>query len=174
MPLLLVVLLVAGLAARPQLARGWTYVQDQFANPKEVVPAVHQVSSWAPKHGPGNAIDGATNQCWTPEPPGAGVGEFVEFDFRSPVRLLKVIVYAGCSQDKTVFVKQGRPTVLILETTTARARRSRHVLRLADQPGQQKFTVREGDVTRVRLTIAASTGPPGTRVAIGDLQFYRR
>lgn len=174
LPIILILLLVAGILGRAQIGRLWTYVLDQTVKPKATSAHTHGVSSEAAGHKVGATLDGATNRYWMAATPGEGRNEFVDYDFPGPIRLMKIIISTGISADKDVFVTQGRPTRIRVETTTYQAVRSLREFDLADQPGPQTLTIRQGDVTRLRITVLASTGPKGSRVAIAEVEFFRR
>jgi hypothetical protein len=174
-PIVLAALLVAAVLGRGSLGRAVDYVRDQASTPRAVQPNAATASSSAAGHPAAAAFDGATNRCWMPTAAGSATGQHLDATFAPPVRLLKVVVFAGCSPDKDVFVRQGRPRQLTLDIDAADGTRTTATIELADQPGQQTFTVRAPDVAAVRITVtAAYQVPRGAHVAIAEVEFYRR
>jgi hypothetical protein len=174
-PILVAVLVVGGVAARHQIRRLGDYVRDQVSTPSAVNPRTEQASSAAPHHPAQAAFDNASNRCWMPNRTGQGIGQYLRVDFERPVRLLKVIVLSGCSTEKDEFLRQGRPRGLQIATMTDAGHRAVHEIMLADQPGQQIFTLREPDVRVVRITVTSTYGArPDTRVGIAEIEFFGR
>ena len=81
---------------------------------------------------------------------------------------------SGCSPDKDEFIRQGRPHGLTFVTTSPAGHHS-HEFTLADQPGQQTLSLREPDVTRVRITVTSSYAASSrTHLAIAEIEFFGR
>jgi hypothetical protein len=173
-PILVIALVAGGLAVRGQVGRFSSLIRDQIGTPPAANPVHERASSAAPGHLAGQAFDGVSNHCWMPRAPGSGTGQFLEVDFTPPVRLLKIVVLSGCSTDKDEFIRQGRPHGLKILTVSPAGHHS-HDYALADQPGQQTLSLREPDVTRVRITVTSSyNAAPGTRTAIAEIEFFGR
>jgi hypothetical protein len=151
-------------------------VRDRIAKPVPVHPVSVHASSEAPGHPAASAADGLSNRYWAPAPTGPAQGEYVEFTFAGPMRLLDLIVHSGAATDQDVFLGQARPAELELTAWTAGGGAQVHTtLHLEDRPGEQKLHQVIGDVVRIRLTIKASyAGAPQRRVALGEVEFFKR
>jgi len=169
-----IALVAGGLAVRGHVGRLSSFVRDEVTTPGEVNPVRARASSAAPGHQAAYAFDGVSNRCWMPRPAGNGAGQYLEVDFRPPVRLLKIIVLSGCSTEKDAFLRDGRPRQLTV-LTVSQTGHVNHEFALADQPGQQTFSLRDPGVTRVRITVDSSYGARrDTRVAIAEIEFFGR
>ncbi|WP_426636502.1 NADase-type glycan-binding domain-containing protein [Planosporangium sp. 12N6] len=174
---LLVLALVAGLgyAAVVVGRRATDAVRDRLAKPEPVHPVSTRASSEAPGHPATSAVDGLSNRYWAPAATGPATGENVEFTFAAPIRLLDLIVHAGAAPEQEVFLSQARPARLELTVWTSGGQQAHTTLQLADRPGAQQFRWAVSDVVGVRLTIAAAYGDaPGRRVAVGEVEFFKR
>ena len=124
---------------------------------------------------PDRIFDGVSNTFWAPAKDGTGEGQSVEVVLPQPARLLDVVVYSGISAERQKFLTGGRAAEVQLTMIHADNTESKQVLQLRDQPGEQRFGVRESNVARVRLTIRTAYGiQPGRRVAIAELELYGR
>jgi hypothetical protein len=116
-------------------------------------------------------VDGVTNQYW-----GApAVGDWAQFTFAQPFRLLGVVITPGASTDPTVFAQEARPTAVDLEITTSSGTTTTLSITLADKPGPQTTNTGISNVTTIRLVIRAATAQaPGQSIALGEIEFYKR
>jgi hypothetical protein len=150
-------------------------VRDKIAKPVPVHPVSVHASSEAPGHPAAWAADGLSNKYWAPARTGPAQGEYVEFTFAGPMRLLDLIVHSGAAKDQDVFLGQARPAELELTAWTADGAQVHTTLRLEDRPGEQHFRRVIGDAVRIRLTIKSSyAGAPERRVALGEVEFFKR
>ena len=150
-------------------------VRDRIAKPVPVHPVSVHASSEAPGHPAAWAADGLSNRYWAPAPTGPAQGEYVEFTFAGPMRLLDLIVHSGAAPEQDVFLGQARPAELELTAWTAGGAQVHTTLSLEDRPGEQKLHQVIGDVVRIRLTIKSSyASAPQRRVALGEVEFFKR
>lgn len=179
LPLTLLVLLGAAYVARSQLSDALTFTQDQTGKPEALRPDGKGASSAAERHPASAAFDGFSNRYWAPGPTGQATGEYLEATFDKPVRLRKLLVIAGRSQNQDEFLTQARPAELTVTLTDKDGDRSTKGISLKDQPGQQTFDVRGSDVVRVRLTLdtaygTGGKGEEGHHVAVAEVEFFGR
>lgn len=171
--LLLVVVFVALVPARPLLQSAATALRDRFSQHVPVTVVAQRASSSAPGTNAGRIADGAANRYWAPA--GRPAGAWVEAAFAQPVRLLEIIVTPGVSTDQQQFLAQGRPHQLAVTVDGRSGRILSTTLTLQDKAGAQRFPVKASGAVRVRLTILSAYGiPPGHVCAIGELEFFGR
>ncbi|WP_239394383.1 zinc-ribbon domain-containing protein [Frankia sp. CiP3] len=174
--LLIIALLAAlGYAAFVFGRKATDAIRDKIAKPVPVHPTFVHASSEAPGHPAASAADGLSNRYWAPARTGPAQGEYVEFAFAGPVRLLDLIVHTGAAADQDVFLGQARPAELGLTAWTAGGDQVHTTLHLEDRLGEQKFHQVIGDVVHIRLTIKSDYGDaPERRVALGEVEFFKR
>ncbi|GGM01284.1 MULTISPECIES: zinc ribbon domain-containing protein [Micromonospora] len=149
-------------------------VRDRTATPEAVLPSEVTASSAARGHPARSTVDGLNNRYWAPATDRPATGEYVEFTFDPPIRLLDLIVHTGASPQQDAFVEQARPAELTMTLSTGDGERASQ-LRLTDRPGPQSFHHVAGGVSRLRLTIQASYGEQrGRRVALAEVEVFRR
>ncbi|MGW6601109.1 NADase-type glycan-binding domain-containing protein [Streptomyces sp. NPDC055036] len=174
-PLTLVILAAAVWFARPHLSDAFDFTKDSTGTPEELRPIRVRGSSALPDHPPRDAFDTYTNRFWVPAEAGPGLGEYLEADFEEPVRMLKLVVFAGRSAKADEFLAQARPAALIVTLRSASDEVTEKRITLKDQPGQQTFDIRGSDVVRVRLAIDDVHGNgPGRRPAVAEIEFFGR
>jgi hypothetical protein len=117
------------------------------------------------------AVDGVSNQFW-----GApSVGDWAQFGFPQPFRLVGVVITPGASTDPTAFEQQARPTRVDLDITTSTGSTTTLPIVLADKPGPQTTNTGISDVTTIRVVIrAAAHQGPGRAIALGEIEFFKR
>lgn len=117
------------------------------------------------------AADGLSNEYWgAPKP-----GEWVEFAFDQPYRLLTVVVHAGASAQRDGFDTEARPATLDLLVTSEDGTTRTVPVQLADRPGPQNVDVGISDVVRVRVVVRSAAGlTEGRHIALGEVEFFRR
>ncbi|HEY3608787.1 MAG TPA: zinc-ribbon domain-containing protein [Pseudonocardiaceae bacterium] len=169
--LVIVALIVAVVAFLPAGQALFQTVLDKLGHASPVAPVQITANADAPGHPARAAADGATNRYW-----GApAVGDYVDFTFASPVRLLDVIITPGASTDPDQFNAQGRPTSMDLIATDNSGQSTTKTFALADRPGPQTFGTGISNVIKVRLVVRAATGlGPGRVIAVGEVEFFRR
>ncbi|MFF9346434.1 NADase-type glycan-binding domain-containing protein [Streptomyces sp. NPDC014734] len=157
---------------------GWLgFAKDETGTPEAVPPARFRASSGAPGHPAGAAFDGFNNRYWAPAEAGtdSGVGQYLECDFEQPVRVLKLVVFAGTSTKMDEFLTQARPARITVLLTSADGRETSKEIRVKDQPGQQTFDLRGTEVVRARLTTSSTHGTgPDRRMAVAEVEFFGR
>ncbi|MEI7034394.1 discoidin domain-containing protein [Streptomyces pratensis] len=175
LPIVLVLLAVGVWFALPYLPGLFGLAQQETGTPEAVPPATCRGSSEADGHPAAAAVDGFNNRYWAPKEAGGGVGEHLECDFAQPVRLLKIVVFAGTSARQDEFLTQGRPARITVELTSKDGERAERTIRLRDQAGQQTFDVRGKGTVRARLTVASSYGAgEKRRTAVAEVEFFGR
>ncbi|WP_258724120.1 zinc ribbon domain-containing protein [Cellulomonas sp. NS3] len=170
------VLLVGGLwSQRERISDVYDTVVDRVVGNGPVNPAEVVASSAADGRGAEAAMDGATNQSWTPAQPGEGTGEFLEMRFDEPFRLAYVRIFSGASTQQPEFLAEGRPQEVALTLLTADGAQTTEQLQLADAAGGQEFPVGVDDVVAARLTVvSAYPVPEGASVSLGEVEFLGR
>jgi len=166
---LVAVLVVAGILLYPLAVDLVQDVRDKLGSAAPISPSQTTGNAAVPGHPVTAAVDGVANQYW-----GApAVGDFAEFTFAQPFRLIGVVITPGAGTDPAVFGRQARPTELDLVITTSnRATRTLHVS-VADKPGPQTTDTGISDVVGIRLVIRAAT-PQDQPVAVGEVEFFKR
>ncbi|WP_031066608.1 zinc ribbon domain-containing protein [Streptomyces sp. NRRL WC-3742] len=169
--LVLVALVVAGVLLYPTGERAFQDVLDKLGGTAPVAPSATSASAAVEGHPATAADDGVTNTYW-----GApAVGDSLTFSFRSPFRLVDLIVHTGPSPVPEQFRQQARPIVLTLEVTDKDGGTDRRQVTLEDRPGPQTVATGISDVAQVKLTVreAAGTGP-GRSIALAEVEFFKR
>ncbi|MFJ6378641.1 NADase-type glycan-binding domain-containing protein [Kitasatospora sp. NPDC092039] len=169
--LALAAVVVAGILLYPAGQRAFQDVLDKLRGTAPITPAATSASAAVEGHPAAAADDGLSNTYW-----GApAIGDSVTFSFRTPFRLVDLIVHTGDSVDPQHFRQQGRPVVLTLEVTSEDGEVHTQQVQLNDQPGPQTVPTGVSDVTQVRLTVkeAAGTGP-GRAIALSEVEFFKR
>ncbi|MFE7593942.1 zinc-ribbon domain-containing protein [Kitasatospora sp. NPDC057512] len=169
--LALVAVVVAGVLLFPAGQRVFQDVLDKVRGTAPIAPAATSASAAVEGHPATLADDGLSNTYW-----GApAIGDSVTFSFRTPFRLVDLIVHTGDSADPQHFQQQARPVVLTLEVTGKDGAVHTQQVQLNDQPGPQTVQTGISDVTQVKLTVreAAGTGP-GRAIALAEVEFFKR
>ncbi|MFI6151184.1 NADase-type glycan-binding domain-containing protein [Kitasatospora sp. NPDC051170] len=169
--LVLAALVVAGVLLYPAGERAFQDVLDKMGGTAPVAPSATTASAAAEGHPATAADDGVSNTFW-----GApAVGDSLTFSFRTPFRLVDLIVHTGPSPVPEQFRQQARPIVLTLEVTDKDGGTDRRQVTLEDRPGPQTVATGISDVVQVKLTVreAAGTGP-GRSIALAEVEFFKR
>ncbi|MFG2907708.1 zinc ribbon domain-containing protein [Kitasatospora sp. NPDC048286] len=169
--LVLVALVVAGILLYPAGKVAFQDVLDKVRGTAPITPSATTASAAVEGHPAGAADDGLTNTYW-----GApAIGDSVTFSFRTPFRLVDLIVHTGPSVDQQQFRQQARPIVVSMEVTSEDGKVHTEQVALNDQPGPQTVPTGISDVTQVKLTVreAAGTGP-GRAIALSEVEFFKR
>lgn len=167
----LAALVVAGILLYPVGVSAFQDVLDKVRSTAPITPSLTSASAAVEGHPATAAADGLSNTYW-----GApAVGDSVSFTFRTPFRLVDLIVHTGASADPEHFRQQARPLVLSLEVTASDGELHRKEITLNDQPGPQTVATGISDVVQVKLTVreAAGTGP-GRTIALAEVEFFKR
>ncbi len=176
-----VVLVVLGLLGgagwhyRDDLRTGYNTVLDRLAGDKPVNPAEVTASSSAPDRGPELARDGISDRSWAPEVTGDGAGEWLQFDFAEPFRLVTVLLTSGASTEDETRLQQGRPSEVRFTVTTEDG--SEHIkdVQIVDTGTPQPLSLPFSNVVSVRMTILAAYGASDdTHVAVAEVEFRGR
>ncbi|MER7848971.1 zinc ribbon domain-containing protein [Kitasatospora sp. NPDC096077] len=164
-------LVVAGILLYPLGKSAFQDVLDKLGSTAPVSPSVTTASAAVEGHPASAADDGLSNTYW-----GApAIGDSIDFTFRSPFRLVDLIVHTGASADPEQFRQQARPVVLTLEVTSSDGEVHRKQLTLNDQPGPQTVATGISDVVQVKLTVREAAGTaPGHTIALAEVEFFKR
>ncbi|WP_347353679.1 zinc-ribbon domain-containing protein [Intrasporangium sp.] len=150
-------------------------VRDRVLGAQIVNPTKITASSFAKGHGPGELRDGTTNRYWAPAKAGAGVGQWVEMTFPEKIRLVRMQVFNGSSEDPKDYLRTARVQTVELRLTRPDGSSDTRSITLADSPGQQDFEIGVSDVIRARMTVKSAYGAtPKVHVALGEVAFYKR
>ncbi|MEU9703147.1 zinc-ribbon domain-containing protein [Streptomyces sp. NPDC047981] len=164
-------LLVGGYFLIP--AGRWLYedVRDKLGKATHITPASTTATASIPKHGPTLATDGLSNTYWgTPK-----AGESLTFEFRSPFRLVDVVIHTGVSAKAEAFRGQARPTKVDLVVTAADGKVHKKTVTLADKPGPQTIQTGYSDVVSIQLTPHETAGlSEGRHIAVAEVEFFKR
>ncbi|MEU1285842.1 zinc ribbon domain-containing protein [Kitasatospora sp. NPDC005856] len=169
--LVLVAVVVAGILLYPAGKVAFQDVLDKLRSTAPITPSATSASAAVEGHPATAADDGLSNTYW-----GApAIGDSVTFSFRTPFRLVDLIIHTGDSVDPQHFQQQARPIVLSLEVTAEDGEVHTQQVPLDDRPGPQTVQTGLSDVTQVKLTVreAAGTGP-GRAIALSEVEFFKR
>ncbi|WP_078891961.1 zinc ribbon domain-containing protein [Streptomyces sp. NRRL S-350] len=169
--LVLAAVVVAGILLYPTGKDVYQDVLDKLRGTAPITPAAASASAAVEGHPATAADDGLTNTYW-----GApAVGDSVTFSFRTPFRLVDLIIHNGGSADPQQYKQQGRPLVLSLEVTDAHGKSHGQQVTLNDQPGPQTVATGISDAVQVKLTIREAAGAdPGRAIALAEVEFFKR
>ncbi|MFJ8628395.1 zinc ribbon domain-containing protein [Kitasatospora sp. NPDC093550] len=169
--LVLLAVVVAGILLYPVGKNVFQDVLDKVRGTAPITPGTTSASAALEGHPASLSDDGLSNTYWA----APAIGDSVTYDFRTPFRLVDLIIHTGASADPQQFRQQGRPLVLSLEVTSSDGERHRKEITLNDQPGPQTVVTGISDVVRVQLTVreAAGTGP-GRAAALAEVEFFKR
>ncbi|MEU9995396.1 zinc ribbon domain-containing protein [Streptomyces sp. NPDC050848] len=169
--LVLVGLLVGGYFLIP--AGRWLYedVRDKLGKAAPITPTSTKASASVRGHGGALATDGLSNTYW-----GApAVGDSMEFTFRSPFRLVDVVIHTGASAKTETFRNQARPTKADLVVTASDGKVHKKSITLADKPGPQTIQTGYSDVVSIQLTLHETAGlTEGRHIALAEVEFFKR
>ncbi|MFF7633282.1 zinc-ribbon domain-containing protein [Kitasatospora sp. NPDC008050] len=169
--LVLAALVVAGILLYPAGRNVYQDTLDKVRDAGAITPTSVSASAALADHPAAAADDGLTNTYWgAPD-----VGASITFGFRSPFRLVDLIIHTGDSADPQQYQQQARPTTLDLQVTTSDGKTHEQQVTLNDKPGPQTVTTGISDVVRVTLVVrgVAGTGP-GRQIALAEVEFFKR
>jgi hypothetical protein len=169
--IVLTALVLAGILLFP-LGKGlFEDLLDKTTTPAPIGPVRVVASAEVPGHPGTAATDGLTNRYWgAPKP-----GDWIEFTFDHPFRLLSLVVHAGPSADREQFTQEARPAGLDVIVTSAEGSSVTRPVELADQPGPQTLDLGISDVVRIRVVLRSATGlSEGKHIAVGEIEFFQR
>ncbi|MEE6282112.1 zinc ribbon domain-containing protein [Georgenia sp. MJ170] len=177
---LVVVLVVLGLL----VGAGWYFrgplgdlyqgAVDRVAGDNPVNPAEPTASSALDGRPASQARDGFNNVSWAPVTLGDGAGEWIEFPFDDPFRLVTVVVTAGASPDEDQRLAEARPRDIRLSMTTPGGLVVEEAT-LDDVAQPQGVPVGVSEVSAVRLTILSAYGENlQAPVAVAEVEFRGR
>jgi hypothetical protein len=146
-------------------------IRDKLSSPAPIGPVRTVANAEVAGHPVTAATDGVTNRYW-----GApAVGDWAEFSFDHPFRLLGVVIHTGASTRREDFDQQARPTSLDLVVTASDGTTTTLPVNLTDQPGPQRTDTGISDVVTIRVVIRSAAGlAPGRHIALGEIEFFQR
>jgi hypothetical protein len=100
---------------------------------------------------PSNLYDENLNTAWLEGSAYGGIGEFVEFEFFTPVKFSSICISNGYCDSTHFFSQYGRVRQFEILINS----RKRRVIRLEDRPEAQEFKLGADLVSKIRLTIKA-------------------
>ena len=179
--LVLLLLVLGALAAalwffRDSLSRAVDYIRDRVVEPAPVTSTDQGASSHRRGHPPERTTDGAGNTYWLPAPTGEAIGEYLEYSFDEPIRLVAIQMIPGAEDDdQALFLSEGRPLEMRISATTSDEDVVDKTWTLRDEPGNQEIYPSIADVQSVRLIIADAELPsPEASVAVAEVRFFTR
>ncbi|MPV48630.1 zinc ribbon domain-containing protein [Pseudactinotalea sp. HY160] len=178
----LVILALAGTAGwiyRSSLATGYNVVLDRVNGNQVFNPSAATASSSQKGHGADLARNGVNTDYWAPEATGGGDGEWIEFTFDEPFRLVHVLLTSGASTQDKERLAQARPSKVRFSATTGDGTRQIKDLPVEDVGTAQELLLRFDDVTTLRMTVLSSyppadKDPADARVAVAEVEFRGR
>ncbi|MCA1189857.1 hypothetical protein LCD36_25920, partial [Saccharopolyspora sp. 6T] len=146
-------------------------VLDKTLEKEQITPSKTTASIELPGHPAGFATDGITNQYWgTPGP-----GEWIEFEFERPRRLLGTVITVGPSTDVKKFPTEAHPSLVEITTTDSRGRTETRQQALPSTTEATPVEIRRSDVVRIRLKVLEARGlTAGKHVALAEVEFFVR
>lgn len=177
----LILLVIVGLLAgggwyfRDSLASGYHAVLDRAVGNKPVNPRAVASSSQAEGREADKARDGLNNRSWAPAVMGDGAGEWLEFEFAEPFRLVTVLLSAGAAPDDETRLAEARPSRLRFTVTTADGEQHIHDVTVEDTGEPQPISLPHSEVTALRMTVLSAYGAADDRrVAVAEVEFRGR
>ncbi|MGY2746739.1 NADase-type glycan-binding domain-containing protein [Pseudarthrobacter sp. O4] len=172
--LLAVVGLFGGAAyfGRDVIAAGVARVQDELGDSEEPAQRMTATSK-AMNRGPELAIDHFSNRSWAAGAPG-NVSAALEAGFDRPFRLSYVVISAGASNVREVFLKERRPVRVEITAIRPDGGQASRTVDLKDDSAPQSFYIGADQASAVRFKILDSTGPEGAPVSVAEVQFAGR
>lgn len=174
------VCMVAGMSlgsAAAAAERAIPLVKDRFLSQYAVAPDSVSASSSAKGFEAGLASDGVDNKAWAPKGTGQeAVGQYWTAKFQTPFRLTSLVLVNGASVTPGQFFETGRPTRITVSATSTDQGIVQREIKLAGQPGPQRFDLGIDNVVAVQVQID-SVHPglkPGMPVAMAEIQFFSR
>ena len=117
-----------------------------------------------------NIQDGSLSTSWAEGVPGPGVGEWIQAEFKRPVKLRELRILPGHNEYPSAFRRYGRPEQL----TAVFSDGSSVVLEFRDAPSLQRFPV-DVTTTSVRLVVeSVYLGSDYPATCIGEVEFGTR
>ncbi|OAR25562.1 carbohydrate-binding protein [Streptomyces sp. ERV7] len=169
---LAVTLVILGVVYIPD---GVHSVRDHFAKRAPVAPDGVRASHSYGGHQPQLAIDKRSNTWWGPGVSDSGRGEWIEFNFTEPTRLLDVIITPGVSARADKLGGSALPHRIKATVLTKDGKTTTREITLDQGAGGQRRPFRVGDAVRVRLTVESAYAASGDKqVAIAEVEFFGR
>ncbi|MGW0893411.1 hypothetical protein [Saccharopolyspora sp. NPDC002578] len=144
-------------------------VLDKTMESSNIRPTKITASSEISGHPAVAAVDEYTNQGWGTN----DVGEWIEFEFDPPFRLLHVLVTTG--PPGKAFEAQARPLRMEAIVTDTSGVPHTYPLQLGKAHEAKPFEIRVSDVRRIRLVIQETTEvTSGKHIELGEVEFQKR
>ncbi|MEU4347935.1 zinc ribbon domain-containing protein [Streptomyces sp. NPDC023838] len=165
-------LLVLGILYIPDAVQAG---RDHFAKRAPVAPDGVRASRSYPGHAPALTIDKRSNTWWGPGVSQSGQGEWIEFSFAEPTRLLDVIITPGVSARAEQLGASALPYRVKATVTMKDGKTTTRDITLDQGAGGQRRPFRIADAVRVRLTVESAYAVSGDKqVAIAEVEFFGR
>ncbi|MCX2732792.1 hypothetical protein OOZ19_21345 [Saccharopolyspora sp. NFXS83] len=145
-------------------------VLDKTMAPSNLQPTKITASSEIAGHPATAAVDEFTNQGWGT----TDVGEWIEFEFDPPFRLLNVLVTTG--PPGNAFQAQARPTRVEAIITDSNGRvHPQPTWILGSAHEAKQFPIQISNVRQIRLVVHETTGVTrGKHIELGEVEFQKR
>ncbi len=162
--------------ALPYTGTAGNAIKDRISGSQVVNPASIAASSAQKGHPAAALRDGATNKYWSPEPTGAGKGQYIHATFADPIRLISMQVFNGSSEIPKDYLTTARVNTFAITVTLEDGQTQKlNPATLADSPGPQEIAIGVSNVTGIRLTVESAYGAaPNRRLAVGEIAFFKR
>ncbi|MFJ9868357.1 NADase-type glycan-binding domain-containing protein [Streptomyces sp. NPDC101165] len=145
--------------------------RDKLGKARSVTPADVKASAEVRGHPATDTTDGLSNHYWGAPGPGASV----TYTFRTPFRLVDVIITNGASSSPEEYARQARALQLDMEVTTQDGEKHRKEVTLSDKPGPQTISTGISDAKTVRLVLRSPVGlTRGRHLAVAEVEFFQR
>lgn len=161
---------------RPMLGTGVDWARDHLPGEEYISSERQTASDSARRHGPELTVDKVATTFWSPPSGSDAAGEFLDYRFENPFRLVRLVMIPGASlEDPAAFFAQGRPGKVQVTVRTSDDERITKTWDLPDEAGQRTLYLGIDDVTRVRVTLLqAREGGEGGLVAVAEVAFTTR
>ncbi|QNP70139.1 zinc ribbon domain-containing protein [Streptomyces roseirectus] len=144
--------------------------RDKLGKPVPITPVTTTATTESARHPATNTTDGVRNSYW-----GTSPGASVTYTFRTPFRLVDVIITNGAGFTPKEYATQGRALEMDLEVTTSSGEKKTKKITLADKAGTHTIVTAFSDVKTVRLTLNSPAGlTQGRQLALAEVEFFKR
>lgn len=166
----IVCLVVCGALLTPVVVRN---VNDHFSDPAPLPPAAVSASNSDAAHPARSAFDGVSNSWWGTGYNGDSAGQYLQANYRQPVKIEKMIIIPGVSE-RAEARSQARPKDIDVQLTDSQGRTSTTHCRLADG-GAQVIDVAMDGVVQVDMIMRSAYGvAQDKQVAIAEVEVFGR
>ncbi|MCB1194152.1 MAG: type II secretion system protein GspG [Leptospiraceae bacterium] len=116
-----------------------------------------------------NLIDNDLATCWKESEPGAGEGQWLEFQFKNTINIDKIRIANGFQKDNELFIQNNRlKTIYVCVNSYETCKQ----FSLKDTQGWEEFKLNEQNVTRLKLIIdSVYNGAKWDDTTISEIAF---